>query len=235
MAPSHVVSYCEDRHVPQVMTFIDQYFRAGHPLARRRDLFDWQYGNGAGVPYNVAIVVDPSSSEILGMLGFIDSRRYDPALGSENCVWLTMWQVNPAARIPSLGFTLVRYVQEQVEHQYLASSGIRAALKPMYRALRFAVMDLTHHFLLNPSVREHHIAVMPQGLSPNPPVASSGLQLVRVTKSDFVFDVPSGSTGLARTPAKSATYFYNRYVCPSAPAEKSALLKSTILVPLLKL
>lgn len=213
MRPSHELSFCEDRHVPQVMAFIDRYFRAGHPLSRRRDLFDWQYGNGPDARYNLVLALEPSSAEILGMLGFIDGKRYNPALAGADCLWLTTWQVNPAARIPSLGFTLVRYLQEHVEHSYLASSGIRAALKPMYRALGFAVCDLSHHFLLNPDVPEHHIAVIPPGLSAPPPVAASGLRLSPVTKTNFPFDPPAGAIGLARTPAKSAAYFYRRYSC----------------------
>ena len=213
MTRRQTFSFCEHQHVPQVMHFIDRCFRARHPLSRRRDLFDWQYGNASDEPYNVVLASDASTSEILGMLGFIDSKRYDPALGSDNCAWLTMWQVDPGARIPSLGLTLLRYLQDHVEHRYLASSGIRAALQPMYRALRFEVRDLTHHFLLNPAVQEHHIAVVPSGLALSWPVASSGLRLSPLTKATFWLETPQGTMGIARTPTKTAAYFYHRYSC----------------------
>ena len=195
------------------MAFIDRYFRVGHPLSRRRDLFDWQYGNGSHGRYNIVLAVEPSSAEILGMLGYIDSTRYDPALAADNCAWLTMWQVKAEARIPSLGLALVRYLQEHVEHRFLASSGIRAALKPMYRALRFEVRDLTHHFLLNPTVREHRIAVIPPGVPTSWPVASSGLRLSRLSIANFSLETSATPTSVARTPRKSALYFYHRYTC----------------------
>jgi len=147
------------------------------------------------------------------MLGFIDSKRYDPALAPDDCLWLTMWQVNPAARIPALGLTLVRYLQEHVEHRYLASSGIRAALTPLYRALRFEVRDLSHHFLLNPGVNDHHIAVIPPGVPAAWPVASSGLRLRQVTKATFALETSGMPMGTTRTPRKSAAYFYHRYCC----------------------
>lgn len=211
MVPSHALSFCESKHVPQVMAFIDRYYRAGHPLSRRRDLFDWQYGNGTNEPYNVVIAVEASTSEILGMLGYIDSKRYDPALAADNCVWLTMWQVNPAARIPSLGLALLRYLQEHVVHRYLASSGIRAALKPMYRAMRFEVRDLTHHFLLNPKVNEHRIAVIPPNVPAAWPVGPSDLRLSAQTPSTLS-TVASDPLGSARAPEKSAAYFCERYL-----------------------
>jgi hypothetical protein len=210
LRPSHELSFCEDRHVPQVMAFIDRHFRAGHPLSRRRDLFDWQYGNGPATHYNLVVAFEPASTEILGILGFIDSKRYDPALATADCLWLTTWQINPAARIPSLGLTLVRYLQEHVAHRYLASSGIRAALKPLYRALGFEVRDLTHHFMLNPGVRDHRIAVIPPGVSASAPPARSELRLTPVTKADFPFGMTAATMGLSRTPAKSAAFFYHR-------------------------
>jgi hypothetical protein len=194
------------------MAFIDQYYRAGHPLARHRQLFDWQYGNGPGHRYNIVLAVEPSSSEVLGMIGFIDSRRYDEALGPDNCIWLTMWQVNPRARIPSLGLVLLKFLQEHIEHKILASSGIRAALKPMYRAMGFEVTDLSHHVLLNPAVAEHHLAVIPRDFSPLPAAVSSGVQLRLLTNDNFSLETDQFPARFDRTPTKSAVYFYNRYV-----------------------
>lgn len=191
------------------MAFIDAHFRSGHPLARHRDLFDWQYGNGD--TYNMVIATDPSSDEILGVLGFVDSVRYDPALAPRNCVWLALWQVHPGVRIPSLGPLLLKFLQEHVRHETLAVSGIRSALVPLYRAMRFDVRVLAHHYLLNPTIREHHLAVVPEGSALPQPAPTSDLRLHALTKATFVDDTRR-ALQVERRPGKSATYFYNRYL-----------------------
>jgi hypothetical protein len=126
-------------------------------------------------------------------------------------LWLALWQVDPNARVPTLGLGLLKFLSAQVGHTSVAVSGIRAVLRPVYRALRFTVTDLTHHFLANPDVIEHHIAVVPPDLTRREPAASD-LEFRRVTRESFAMTLQEQVADVARTPRKSPVYFYNRYL-----------------------
>jgi hypothetical protein len=194
-----------------VMAFIDAFYRSGHVLSTNRALFDWQYETTDG-SYNLAVAFDPASSRILGILGFIDSKRYDNALSGDNCLWLALWQVRPGAGVPTLGPALLAFVRENVEHKVLAVSGVRAATTPMYRAMGFVVTEFRHYYMTNPDVKQH-IGII-SGPTPRSAAApSAAVQLQKLTKDVFVRNTTAPSFHAARVPRKSATYFLNRYLC----------------------
>lgn len=196
------------------MEFIDVFYRPGHILSTSRELFDWQYENVADGCYDIAVAVDTASSNILGILGFVDSRRYDAALSHDNCLWLALWQVKPDAGLPTLGPALLAFVRRHVEHTILAVSGVRATAAPLYRAMGFAIDECRHYYMLNPDVARYHIGIIPASVpraAAEPPARAVQLQIL--TRDDFVHDAAVDAFHAARVPRKSARYFYNRYVC----------------------
>lgn len=209
---AHRIDRCQASQVPAVMAFIDAFYRSGHVLSTNRALFDWQYQQASDGSYNVAVASDPTSSKILGILGYIDSKRYDDALSGDNCLWLALWQVRPGAGLPTLGPALLGFVRDHVEHTVLAVSGVRAATASMYRAMGFVVDEFRHYYMTNPDVMRHHIGIIPRSTPPAAATPCGGVQLQKLTKDDFFLSTKAGSFDAARVPRKSATYFFNRYL-----------------------
>jgi hypothetical protein len=194
------------------MAFIHACYRPGHVLSTSRELFDWQYGNGAGCPYNMALAFDTTSSNLLGILGFIDSRRYDARLAGDNCLWLALWQVRPDAGTPTLGLALLAFVRQHVPHAVVAVAGVRAGVTSVYRALGFVVTGFRHYYMLNPEVTEFRLAVVPDRRVPLAIPSSTPIQLQRIGQDDLQHLAESRTFDPERAPRKSARYFGSRYL-----------------------
>lgn len=81
------------------MMFIDAHWRRGHVLATSRPLMDWQY-RAESDRYNFLLALQ--ESDLLGVLGYIPTRRYDPALAENNVLWLTLWKIRDDCKIWAL-------------------------------------------------------------------------------------------------------------------------------------
>jgi len=206
----YTIAPCQEHHVPAVMDFIGECYRPGHVLSTSRALFDWQYRSDSDGAYNIAVAFDAAGPRILGILGYIESRRYDADLAADNCLWLALWQVRPAPGHPTLGPALMRFVRQRVEHQVVAVAGVRAGVDIVYRAMGFVVTQFRHYYMLNPDVTHHHIAVVPDPSGAVPPCL--GGRLEEVSAQDFTARAETYRLGEDRVPKKSPTYFVNRYL-----------------------
>lgn len=189
------------------MAFIDEHYTPGHVLARNRALFDWQYEHADGT-YNLAVARDESSSNVLGILGFIDSARYDASLSHDNCLWLALWQVRPDAGSPTLGPALLAFVRRHIEHTVLAVAGVRAPVLRLYQAMGFVITGYRHYYIPNPDVSDHRIAIIPRHRNA-PVLPDGGIRLDTLAIDDAeTLRLPP----IDRVPARSTRYFVNRYL-----------------------
>ena len=95
------ISQCHTTDIPEVMAFIQRYWKADHVLATSRELMNWQHAN-ADESYNYLIARSVEGIECI--LGYIPMSRYDPALASNEVVWLALWKMRPECKIAGLGF-----------------------------------------------------------------------------------------------------------------------------------
>lgn len=196
---------CMDADVPAVMAFLDAHWAKGHVLSTHRALMDWQHASRteAGA-YNWMIAADADG--VQGVLGFVPTAHFDPALTAHPFTWLALWKVRPAPENHSLGLQMLQALGRLNPDGAIGVLGINPAHPPMYRALGYRVGALGHSFV-SASGGAPTLIAAPEGYdwpTPRPGVARF---------------VPLDATALAglrvasgHVPAKTPLYFVNRYL-----------------------
>ncbi len=199
---------CTSADVDEVRRFIDEHWARGHVLARSRELVDWQHREADG-SYTFMAARD-SSGDVLGILGYIPTRRFDPTLGPDrNVVWLTTWKVREHARSSALGIRLLQQVRESEPGVAVGALGLTPSTLPIYRALGFSTGELSHYVFANRSVEHARLAVLER--ADHPPTGD--LDVAMLSPADLAeraacaFAHIDPETG----PMKSTAYFDARY------------------------
>ncbi len=135
------ISRCAAEDVPALVRFIDEEWKRGHALATSRALLDWQYRNADG---SYSFVIARRGDAIIGIVGYIATRRYDPALADANVLWLTTWKVRADAHVAALGLSLLQHVERAEPHAAIGAVGFNPQTRPMYAALGYRVGELDH-------------------------------------------------------------------------------------------
>lgn len=200
------ISLCASDEIEDVMSFIDVHWQKGHILATNRVLMDWQHGT-ADSAYDYLIARE--GEKVLGVLGFIATRRFDLALSGENVIWLALWKVAEDVRVAGLGLRMLNALGKLEPHVAIAVNGINPAHPPLYKALRYQVGELQQYFVTSPEHRQTLITA-PSGYSWPVPKGSGDAweelseEALRSLEPLSLF-VPS----LAR---KTPVYFLNRFL-----------------------
>jgi len=194
---------CTAADVEALATFIDEHWQRGHVLARSRALLDWQHREPDG-SYNFLMAWDGGT--LLGVLGYIPTRRYDAALAGANLLWLALWKTRDDARVAGLGLRLLHELAAMEPHAAIGVSGIRLAHPPIYRALGYRVGELTQHYAVSPSAPRRLIAAAAAVTWPYPRSGdASFVELDEVQLRQLRFD--------SRTvPHKTPVYFAERFL-----------------------
>ena len=200
------IGRCGEHDVDEVVRFLDEHWQRGHALVVSRRLLDWQYRNADG---GYSFVVARIDGEVAGLLGYISTRRYDPALAGDNVVWLTTWKVRDDAGVSGLGLAMLQHLAAAESHVAIGAVGFNVATRPMYQALGFTVGELQHYALASATPREFLLA----SFAERPParVAATPAVAGRVLSNAADFDrlVETG----ASAPRKTGRYFHARYAC----------------------
>lgn len=186
---------CGAGDIDDVVRFIDEQWKRGHILATCRPLLDWQHRNADG--YAFVLARRRVDNAVLGVLGYIATARFDPALADDNVLWLTTWKVREDAGVAGLGLQLLQYLSRVVPHRAIGAVFPAEATAPIYRAMGFHVGELQHY-------------VMPANAAPG---GRSGgdRPTIRRLSSDDDFASLALTDPDARLPRKTAEYFRRRY------------------------
>lgn len=199
------IRQCREVDVPAVMAFLDAHWAKGHVLSTHRALMDWQHASRTvAAAYNWMIAIDAGGVE--GVLGFVPTAHFDPALAERPFTWLALWKIRPAPENHGLGLQLLQALGRQSGGGAIGVLGINPAHPPMYRALGYQVGALEHSFVCAADREPTLIAAPPAYTWPTPrPGVASFVQLdvealgaLRVTST--------------RVPSKTPQYFANRYL-----------------------
>lgn len=200
---------CTASEVPALMAFIDTHWKQGHALAINRPLMDWQH-KAENNHYNYLLAWE--GRELLGVLGYIPTHRYDPALKSENTLWLALWKIRPDCKVTALGLRMLRALEQVEPHTALAVNGINLTHPPMYKALGYKCAELTQHYMINPE-RPRHLL---QGEGPFPTPATGTSTCTDLTESDLknlILNTPATPKKTPqKTPQKTPNYFIERFL-----------------------
>lgn len=197
---------CRHGEIDQVMTFIDLYWQKGHVLANSRALMDWQHGAADGShDYLLAL----QGGQLLGVLGYIASKRFDPSLAANNVLWLALWKVREDSGITGLGLRMLNALSSTDAHLAIAVNGINLTHPPLYRALKYEVRALKQYFVTNPREKLQLIGA-PAGQQLPVPAAGDST-LVELTQERLLSLDPAAFASPC-VPQKTPLYFLNRFL-----------------------
>src|SRR5262245_49756056 len=107
---------CQSSDVPDVLAFLDAHWKPRHIFTSDRGLFDWQYGRPDKPGEYSIVLAQESSGALVGMLGYVPTRRFDPALAGNNAIWLALWKVRDDIAAGPVGIRLLTDVTDREPH-----------------------------------------------------------------------------------------------------------------------
>lgn len=207
------VRRCQAADVADVLAFLDAHWKPGHVFTAERSLFDWQHAlRDRPGEYSVVIARRDADDALVGILGYIPTRNFDPLLASDNTIWLALWKVRDDVETAGLGLRLVKYVTDMEPHTTIGVIGFNPEIRPIYRALGFQIGELQHFVLPNPDVDRFGLALFDRPLLR--PVVDRGVEAVPVDAVSFaqLFAGLDLGTRDRHAPRKTAAYFAARYL-----------------------
>jgi hypothetical protein len=188
---SVTIARCTAADIEPVVRFIDDEWKRGHVLVTCRPLLEWQYRNPDGT---YSFILARRGDEIVGLLGYITTVRYDETLASGATVWLTTWKVRSDANVAALGLALLQYLDRSEPHAAIGAIGLNPQTRPMYAALGYRVGELDHY-----------------AAWPVAPTATAQLEATHLADTKELETLPIVSPA-ATAPRKTPRYFHRRYV-----------------------
>ena len=203
------IARCGAADIDDLIRFIEEQWKPGHILVRDRRLLDWQYRDPDGSGYSFVLARRRQDSALLGILGYINACRFDPALARDNVIWLTTWKVRDDASVAGLGIQLLRYLTSAEPHVAVGAVGLTPATLPIYSALGYSVGELHHYVHTNAAIDTFELAT----LESRPATIAHGaarLETRRLTRDDE-FSAIEWASSDGRVPRKTPEYFRRRY------------------------
>jgi hypothetical protein len=194
---------CKKQDITALMKFIDTYWRKDHVLATSRALMDWQHKAQDGYNYLMAWDEDV----LVGVLGYIPTRRYDKELYAENILWLSLWKVRDDCKAPMLGLKILKALEAVEPNVGLAVSGINLTHPPMYKALGYHVADMVQYYITNANASQN-LLQFPKDY-PLAVAAIGSATLVEMYATDLAsLTLPDCKA----VPQKTPRYFIKRFI-----------------------
>lgn len=189
--------------ITDIMDFIARYWSSEHVLATNRSLVEWQHSSEDGCNYIVA----SDNGSLVGVLGYIPTRRYDDNLGlDQNVVWLALWKVRDDYQSSIIGLKLFKVLESLEPNSVMAVNGIKLSHPPMYKALGFQVHELGQYYLANPD-KPQNLLRYPTNLPLATPI--SGRAILKTIDNYDLGGVKFSP--IKRSPFKTIEYFRKRF------------------------
>lgn len=205
------IGFCSKAEVPALRRYLRRYWASDHVLAADRALLDWQHFDASRERYNYVLAWRDDDPLPAGVLGFIPTARYDAGLTDQNTLWLALWSVREDVRVGGLGIRLLNFALGAQPHEAFGTIGISHATETLLRAYRCTAGVMNHHYM--PAAHRTTYAILKPSAAWAAPAERAGISLVPLAR-DEVIGLEGRLEVEARTaikPAKSATYFANRY------------------------
>ncbi len=194
------IRFATKSDIPQIMKFINDYWKKGHILSYDRTLFEWQYqGNN-----KVNMVLGLKDDVLLGVLGFV---AYDTSDTKD--IALALWKAVFGEFF--LGIKLLMYLMENEPHRLIMCPGINMKTSGgIYKRMGIDTGKMTQWYRLSP-VDKYSIAKVVNGDIPK--VKSNNYRVVELEsflqfKAKFNFNSDAYNESI---PFKSLKYIEGRY------------------------
>jgi len=196
------ITNCIASDVPQLMSFIDQYWRNNHILSQERSVLDWYYGTEEGCNFLLA----KRDGVIFAVLGYIDSDRFYPEPPQISELWLALWKVRDDAKSPGLGLRMILELKKRFSQRSISVLGLSETAGKIYSLLRYQVQTLDQLFIYNQHLESYQLM---QGQPPAFVSSPFSGQIDEITNpSQLLTDASKVNDCRGR----GASYFISRYI-----------------------
>lgn len=154
---------------------------------------------------------DESTGALLGVLGFIPFRRFDPA-ASWTELALALWKVRPDAQVPGLGVRLHHAVMKLCQPELVCVLGTTEVVRPLYRSLGYQLGTMAHAALFRATGGEAAVARSVPAEAYEPLAADPGIEWVDYRPAGGVLSQQVDELAAANAPRKSSRYVQLRYL-----------------------
>lgn len=141
-----MIRFAEEKDIPAIMKFIDEYWRKNHIMSRDRSLFEFQHK----WENEVSFVLSEKDGNITGVLGFI------PYADSNRDVTLAIWKTNKTEETMQ-GINILSYLRENGDVRTISAPGINPKTVPIYKYLGLETGKMKQWYRLR-EVPEYKIA-----------------------------------------------------------------------------
>jgi hypothetical protein len=204
---------CHAGDVADLLLFLDRHWKRGHAFTVCRELLDWQHLEADGVTYSFVLARRDADRELMAILGFLPTRRFDPALTDDNTLWLTTWKVRDDAGDAGLGLRMLRFLTDAERHAAVGAITTTRVTQPIYARLGYRIGELRHYVLPNPDAARFDLAVIDRAAVTAPAdESSSTLSAVPMSATALTAMPPELLAQDAACPRKTARYFADRYL-----------------------
>ena len=195
-----------------IIEFIRDHWKSDHVFVTSPDLFDWQYKQDNKYNLIISILKAGEKITVLGILGYIPTRKYDPTLES-NDVFLAVWKTHESLSPPGLGLRLLKYIQSELKPNIIGAIGISDYVKPIYKLLGYDLAQLDHYALFNPEYTGPRLALNVPDESFQVCSGSSEVNLFEIKLENIGEHVDQiNELSCTHRPHKSSDYIIARYL-----------------------
>lgn len=203
--------------LPSIVAFLRDHWRADHVFVRAPELLTWQHTDPDDphlLTFVLALSEGSGSSVVLGLLGFLPFRRFDPARHWDS-LSLAIWRVRDDAGRPGLGLQLLSWIVKNRTPAMICAIGVSDMVVPIYQAYGYTVGTLTQAALFGSRRCDPAVAmsVPPEAFAPvarDPAVTLDAVTLSDGDDPAFRDDVNRLGTGVI--PEKSWPYLVGRFL-----------------------
>jgi hypothetical protein len=196
---------CQD-DITKVAEFIDNHWSKGHVMAVSQKLMDWQHKAEDG-SYDYLLAWH--DKQLVGILGYISTCRFDTNLTDRNVLWLAIWKIREDCRITGLGLKMLNELTRLEPNVGVAINKILPEHNPLYRALRYQVVKMKQYYVTDPDKPSQLINAPTGSLLPFPKRGEARFKEMR--EADLL-EMPSDFLPSGFTPIKTPLYFLNRFL-----------------------
>lgn len=142
--------------IPQIMEFIDKYWKKGHILSQDRELFEYEFLDGDIV--NIVLAIDRNTLQIEGIFGILYCSHI---IRKENRdIWGSLWKVvDEHDNIPFLGVELAKRAYDLTGCRMHIGNGANPKTTIPLRRLFFGdkTAKMKQYYYLNPMFQEYKV------------------------------------------------------------------------------
>lgn len=137
-----------------ILDFISLHWRADHVFVSAPEVLDWQHQTEAADPGDLSFVLarDADTSGLIGVLGYISYRRFDPDLRRPS-VALALWKTIDSS-VAGLGVRMLWFLEKTIQPAMISVIGLNETVEQLYEALGYRVGSMDQWMIFRAQDRD---------------------------------------------------------------------------------